>query len=784
MKRKATIDLPSSTVDGDGARSIHKKSSVKKKTASTKKAKGVSMITRSKGKKTKNKRKKKEAVVTPPTSNKSSKQTQSKDLPNETSILVVTEEKTKDRETSEEGKKKVVSYMTKISNEILESAKDAHEAILRAKDSEVTLALAKDLIDEEEEDKNVNEKQGEKKKVNEVNDNEEEADIFLAEDEPVCANDKNIEDKEVLKAHPELEKLLMSVEDMLVDYRNSDKKTMETDNIAFQKAAAEMVDKTFGNKKTSYMYQRYQQMWVKFSLKKKIPKNATKDLLDQHLTEFFVAQGRSYSPSTLYVMFSCVNHYFITNFGFKLNSMLRLQRFLKVNTSTYVCKKSKVFTSEQIDTVLKVCAESTDKKHQLAGVGIALMYYGLLRVCDSTKIQKKDVSHQYNGRVVIKFEHARKRRNPGFTYHVPSLYAKLFQRYEADLPVHMTPEEKYLRLWVKQDGERTKEVSCYTSKLFVKIACDILGLDPTGYTTHCFRRSAATNLADAGVSFVNLKRHGQWKSDSVAESYIANSQVLRDEREVCLLPKNLRLPYKRAGLTQELDIESLRAPFSQFGAGNNNIFELLTPPDSTQASFAPKDPPQLAKKVKRVTCGERTEEDSFFSQDEPIINLLKNKKKTSSFAPKDPPQLAKKVKRVTCGERTEEDSFFSQDEPIINLLKNKKKTSNLDRKEKNKEAKNEFKCTTPTNQKENEEVEYLKTVSPEKLQLEDEVDENKEKDLIKVERVVSTTAVPSIELVETTKSISNLEEQMIEKLGVVSKDEKKKIIFNNCTFNF
>ena len=29
-----------------------------------------------------------------------------------------------------------------------------------------------------------------------------------------------------------------------------------------------------------------------------------------------------------------------------------------------------------------------------------------------------------------------------------------------------------------------------------------------GYTSHCWRRSAATNLADAGVSFINLKQHG------------------------------------------------------------------------------------------------------------------------------------------------------------------------------------------------------------------------------------------------------------------------------------
>jgi len=107
--------------------------------------------------------------------------------------------------------------------------------------------------------------------------------------------------------------------------------------------------------------------------------------------------------------------------------MLRLQRFLKLNTNTYVCKKSKVFTSEQIDEILKKCAESNDNKEILTGAGVSLMYYGLLRVCDSLQIQKKDVSHQENGRV-IKFEHARKRKNAGFTYHVPSLYLKLFKK--------------------------------------------------------------------------------------------------------------------------------------------------------------------------------------------------------------------------------------------------------------------------------------------------------------------------------------------------------------------
>ena len=490
------------------------------------------------------------------------------------------------------------------------------------------------------------------------------------------------------------------------------------------------------------MYQRYQKKWVSYALEHKLNKSTNKDLLDKKLYEFFVGFGKEYAPSTLYVMYSCINHYFISNFGYKLNKMLRLQRYLKHNTSTYVCKKSKVFTSEQIDQILKHSSESHDPKEILTGVGISLMYYGLLRVCDSLKIQKKDVSHQSNGRVVIKFEHARKRRNAGFTYHVPSLYSDLFKKYENQLPKYMTEEDLYLRVWIKKDQERSKIVKKWTTERFVVRACSILGIDSTGYTSHCFRRSAATNLADAGVSFINLKRHGQWKSDSVAEQYIANSKVLRDEREVCLLPESMRLPYKRAGFTQELNLEALRTPFSQFGEVNN-IFELLTPPDSTQASYAPKDPPKVAKKMKLVTYNEMGKDDN---------------------------------------------SFFSQDEPIVNLLKKQKKAG-LKRKEENKTEEHQFQHITPL-KKQSEEVVYLKTVTPEKIPLEDEADKV-EKDLIKVERVVSgnqafiPSAVPSLELVESkTSPFLHLEDRILEKLGDMSKDEVKPLVFNNCTFHF
>lgn len=43
------------------------------------------------------------------------------------------------------------------------------------------------------------------------------------------------------------------------------------------------------------------------------------------------------------------------------------------------------------------------------------------------------------------------------------------------------------------------------------------------YTGHCLRRTSATLLADAGADILSLKRHGGWKSTSVAEGYVNDS---------------------------------------------------------------------------------------------------------------------------------------------------------------------------------------------------------------------------------------------------------------------
>lgn len=67
---------------------------------------------------------------------------------------------------------------------------------------------------------------------------------------------------------------------------------------------------------------------------------------------------------------------------------------------------------------------------------------------------------------------------------------------------------------------------CWNSKIgsIPKQVAEYLDLaNPNQYTGHCFRRSSATILVDAGGDMLALKRHGGWRSTAVAESYVDNS---------------------------------------------------------------------------------------------------------------------------------------------------------------------------------------------------------------------------------------------------------------------
>ena len=157
-------------------------------------------------------------------------------------------------------------------------------------------------------------------------------------------------------------------------------------------------------------------------------------------------------------------------------------------------------------------------------------------------IKAKDVqvvTEQSDTFIQVHFKCQQKQRNEGFTYHIPTAFLPLFRKYLRQICPKAVEEGKlqFLKKWNHQGKRRIQNTGKHTISKLHGITCNILGKSSENYTSHTWRRSAATNLADAVVSLINLKRYGQWVSDSVVEGYIANWRPLRQEQLCCLLPE-------------------------------------------------------------------------------------------------------------------------------------------------------------------------------------------------------------------------------------------------------
>ena len=176
-------------------------------------------------------------------------------------------------------------------------------------------------------------------------------------------------------------------------------------------------------------------------------------------------------------------------------------------------------------------------------ITILVAYYGLLRKCDILKIMKKDVTFNEREKCYeVNFHYERKRKNAGLTYLIPQEYNSYMSRYIDELaePKPGAEEARFLRNWNKRSHKRHQNLGHGMISRFPKDMATYLGIDPTHFSTHSWRRSGATNLADGGWSLANLTRYGQWKSTATAEGYIANSRPLKLQKVNLLKPEHLR----------------------------------------------------------------------------------------------------------------------------------------------------------------------------------------------------------------------------------------------------
>ena len=118
--------------------------------------------------------------------------------------------------------------------------------------------------------------------------------------------------------HSSVEKVADNLEEVLmVSKLPKESESMDLD--LMEEHCCKAMDK-LSVKKVNNMYARYQEQWKVFVRKKKV-KDEYNDI---KLLEFFKSIRNNYSPSTLWVIYSCLNSYFIDEYGKNLKNLPRL----------------------------------------------------------------------------------------------------------------------------------------------------------------------------------------------------------------------------------------------------------------------------------------------------------------------------------------------------------------------------------------------------------------------------------------------------------------------------
>lgn len=101
-------------------------------------------------------------------------------------------------------------------------------------------------------------------------------------------------------------------------------------------------------------------------------------------------------------------------------------------------------------------------------------------------------------------------------------FIRIYHKYTALRPKHINERRIFLRY---VNGKCTAQVvGVHTIGKIPSMIAKYLRLPNfERYTGHCFRRSSATLLANTGADMSILKRHGGWKSMTVAEGYVEDS---------------------------------------------------------------------------------------------------------------------------------------------------------------------------------------------------------------------------------------------------------------------
>lgn len=200
-----------------------------------------------------------------------------------------------------------------------------------------------------------------------------------------------------------------------------------------------------------------------------------------------------------------------------LGKFFKLIAFLKKKMVGYRPKKSKILSADQVENFLTA---APDQSYLLMKVATIIGIAGACRREELTNLSVENVDMEQN-LILIKIPDNKTHSSRSFAI-TGEKNLSIIRKYVALRPRN-TPHNRF---FVNYQNEQCT-TQCVGINKFGKMPSDVAAFlrlpNPEQYTGHCYRRSSATTLADAGVDITNLKRHGGWLSTKVAEGYVEES---------------------------------------------------------------------------------------------------------------------------------------------------------------------------------------------------------------------------------------------------------------------
>lgn len=232
---------------------------------------------------------------------------------------------------------------------------------------------------------------------------------------------------------------------------------------------------------------------------------------------YFAKLSTTCSAPTLWSRYSMLKTMLKLKKNVDMGKFFKIIAFLKKKMVGYRPKKSKILSADQVENFL---AAAPDETYLLIKVATIIGIAGACRREELTNLLIENVKMEQN-LILIKIPDNKTHSSRTFAI-TGEKNLSIIRKYIA-LRSKNTPHNRFFVNY--QNKQCTTQ--CVGINKFGKMPSDVAAFlklpNPEQYTGHCYRRSSATTLADAGVNITNLKRHGGWLSTKVAEGYVEES---------------------------------------------------------------------------------------------------------------------------------------------------------------------------------------------------------------------------------------------------------------------